>query len=194
MLIDNELGTWERRVALARVVEAPPLATFDAIRRVDFLESPVVAVPNRARMLFDRVVRPGAADAAVPARFGFEQLVSEEGGFQLLAEEPGEELVLGFVGRWWERGYGRIDWTPEEFRELHRPGCGVGAWGFSVMPYGPGGSVLVTDVRVRCTDEEARRHFQRYWALVGPFVTAMGRPILRLVAREAERVDATAAA
>ncbi|MGN6634809.1 MAG: hypothetical protein ACTHJ6_05015 [Oryzihumus sp.] len=126
MLIDNELGAWERRVALARVVEASPAATFAAIRRVDFLASPVVAVPNRARALFDRVVRPAAADATVPSRFGFEQLVAEDGGFQLLAEEPGEELVLGFVGRWWERGYGRVDWTPEEFRELHRPDCAVG--------------------------------------------------------------------
>jgi hypothetical protein len=47
--------------------------------------------------------------------------------------------------------------------------------------------VLVTDVRVRCTDDEARRSFQRYWTAVGPFVTAMGRPVLRLIRKEAER-------
>src|SRR6476659_2577861 len=97
MLIDEQMPAWERRVLAARVVAAPVGATYAAIRRVDFLQSPVIALPNRARA-------------------GFDQLLEPDGVFHLLAEDPGRELVLGFIGRWWERGYGRVDWGPEEFR------------------------------------------------------------------------------
>jgi hypothetical protein len=153
---------------------------------VDFFDSPVIALPNRARVGFDRMVRASSGGAApVPRRFGFEQLLEEDGGFRLLGEDE-SALVLGFVGRWWERGYGRVEWTPDEFAGIDRPGLAVGAWGFTVLGYGVHASVLITDVRVRCTDAEARAKFDRYWMVVGPFVTAMARPVLRLVQREAE--------
>ncbi|HEY8060679.1 MAG TPA: hypothetical protein VID94_18065 [Acidimicrobiales bacterium] len=187
MLIDEQMPTWERRVLAARVVAAPVGATFAAIRRVDFLQSPVIALPNRARAGLDRLVRPSSQARPQPSRFGFDQLLEPDGGFHLLAEDPGLELVLGFIGRWWERGYGRVEWGPEDLRDYQRPGYAVGTWGFSVLPYGGRESVLVTDIRVRTTDAEARRRFRVYWAAVGPFVTAMGRPVLRLVDQEARR-------
>jgi hypothetical protein len=188
MLIDHELPRWERRVLVSLPVEADSLSTFAAIRRVDFFRSPVIAVPNRLRTWFDAFIRSREhGSAAQLEHFGFDQLLEEQGGFHLLAEEAGEELVLGFIGRWWQRGYGRVEWNAEEFRDFSRPGYGVGAWGFTVIPYGSGATVLVTDVRVRSTDDEARRSFQRYWMVVGPFVTAMGPPVLRLIRKEAER-------
>ncbi len=187
MIIDEQMPTWQRRILRARAVSASESATFAAIRRVDFFESPVIALPNRARVGFDRVIRRSHRDVAPsPKRFGFDQLLEEDGGFHLLDEDAGE-LVLGFIGRWWDRGYGRVQWTPEEFAGFSRPGYAVGAWGFSVLGYGTDASVLVTDVRVRCTDREARQKFERYWRVVGPFVTAMGQPVLRLVQGEAER-------
>jgi hypothetical protein len=186
MLIDTHMSTYERQVFRARAIKAPKDVTLAAVRRVDFFQSQLIALPNRARVGFDRLVRASAVSAApAPKRFGFEQLLEEDGGFRLLDEDE-NELVLGFVGRWWERGYGRVEWTPEEFAGLGRPGLAVGAWGFSVLGYGADASVLVTDVRVRCTDQEARAKFERYWRVVGPFVTAMARPVLRLVQREAE--------
>ena len=188
MLIDQELPSWERRVLVSLPVEADSLATFAAIRRVDFLRSPMIAVPNRLRTWFDAVFRSREhGSAAPPEHFGFDQLLEEQGGFHLLAEEPGKELVLGFIGRWWDRGYGRVEWSRDEFRDFSRPGYGVGAWGFTVLAYGTSAAVVVTDVRVRCTDEEARRSFRRYWTVVGPIVTAMGRPVLQLIRKEAER-------
>jgi hypothetical protein len=188
MLIDQELPRWERRVLVSLPVEADSLATFAAIRRVDFLRSPVIAVPNRLRTWFDAFFRSREHRvAAQPKHFGIDELLGEQGGFHLLAEEAGEELVLGFIGRWWDRGYGRVEWSADEFRDFSRPGYGVGAWGFTVLRYGASATVLVTDVRVRCTDEEARRSFQRYWSVVGPFVAAMGRPVLQLIRKEAER-------
>jgi hypothetical protein len=186
MLIDTHMPTYERQVLRAWAIKAPKDTTFAAVRRVDFFQSPVIALPNRARVAFDRIARASPVSAApAPKRFGFGQLLEEDGGFRLLGEDE-SELVLGFVGRWWERGYGRVEWAPEEFAGMGRPGLAVGAWGFSVLGYGADASVLIMDVRVRCTDQEARATFERYWRVVGPFVTAMARPVLRLVQREAE--------
>jgi hypothetical protein len=186
-LIDELMPHWERRILRAQPVNAPPERTFAAIRKVDFLRSPVIVAPHRLRVDLDRMIRPRSHDAPPRRReFRFAQLVEEEGGFRLLAEEDGHELVLGFIGRWWERGYGRVAWTADEFSEFARPGYAVGAWGFTVVPYGAESCILVTDVRVRCTDDEARRKFNRYWTLVARFVTAMGRPVLRLIRDEAE--------
>jgi hypothetical protein len=188
-LIDGLMPACERRIVIAQPAQASAEITYAAIRRVNFLGSPFVAVPNRVRLALD-ALRPSNGNGRqirTPKQFGFDQLLGENGGFQLLAEEPGRELVLGFVGRWWERGYGRVDWSAEEFREFARPGYAVGAWSFSVLPYDPRTSVLVTEIRLRCTDDEARRAFRRYWVLVQPFVKAMGRPVLRLIRTEAER-------
>ena len=95
MLIDEQMPTWERRVLAARVVAAPVGATFAAIRRVDFLQSPVIALPNRARAGFDRLVRPSGQARPEPSRFGFDQLLEPDGGFHLLAEDPGLRAGAG---------------------------------------------------------------------------------------------------
>jgi hypothetical protein len=185
MSIDALLPTWDRRLWFAEPVRAAPHATFAAIRRVDFFRSPLIGIPNRARVGFDRTFRRAGTTAEPPRHFGFDQLLAEDGGFHLVEEEPGREIVLGFVGRWWERGYGRVEWDPAGFPDLGLSGVGVGAWSFTVLPYGAD-SVLVSEIRVRCTDDAARRRFARYWMLVGGFVAAMGRPVLRLVRAEAE--------
>jgi hypothetical protein len=193
MSIDDQMPRWERRFWTCLPVAAPADRTFAAIRHVDFFRSPVIGVPNRARQRLDALVgSPARTAGRPPKRFGFEQLLEEEGGFRLLSDDGHREIVLGFIGRWWERGYGRVAWAPDELRDFDRPECAVGVWGFSALPYGADASVLVTDVRVRCTDDEARRKFRRYWMLVGPFVTAMGKPVLRLVRDQAERTPGTA--
>jgi hypothetical protein len=187
-LVDDLMPHWDRRILRALPVDASAESTYAAIRTVDFFQSPVIAVPNRLRVDLDRLVRSRNDTAPPPPReFRFAQLLEEDGGFRLLAEKPGDELVLGFIGRWWDRGYGRVDWSAEEFSEFAQPGCGVGTWSFAVLPYCTDACVLLTDVRVRGTDDEARQKFTRYWALVGRFVTAMGMPVLRLIRNEAER-------
>jgi hypothetical protein len=191
-LLDELMPRWDRRIIRTQDVRASTERTYAAIREVDFFESPVLAVPNRFRVAMDRMIGPRDLDAAPqPKTFRFAQLLDEDGGFQLLAEEEGHELVLGFVGRWWERDYGRVEWTVDEFPRFTRPGCAKGTWGFTVLPYGVDTCILVTEVRVCGTDGEARRKFERYWAFVGRFVTAMGQPVLRLIRDQAERTRST---
>jgi hypothetical protein len=185
------MPNWEKHFVRAEPVNAVPRKTYDAIRRVDFFDSPVVGLPNRVRVIPDRMVRWVRRQPPLrhPEHFRFEQLL--DNGFHLLADDPGRELVLGFIGRWWQRDFGRVDWAPADFRTFQMPGYAVGAWNFAVLPYGDVASVLVTEVRLRCTDDDARRAFGRYFTVTGPFIKAMGRPVLRLVRKEAERTTET---
>jgi hypothetical protein len=188
MLIDEQMPRWEQHFVRAQPVDAAPSTTYDAIRRIDFFDSLVVRVPNRVRVFPERAVQWARRQQPPqhPEQFRFEQLL--DNGFHLLADNPGRELVLGFIGRWWQRDFGRVDWVPADFRAFQLPGYAVGAWSFAVRPYGDRASVLVTEVRLRCTDDAARRAFGRYFAVTGPFIRAMGRPVLRLGRKEAERM------
>ena len=186
-LIESQLPRYEHRILRTQVVRASAPTTFAAIRRVDFFRSPAVALPNRARIAIDTVRgRRGAHIHRSRSEFRFDQLLEPDGGFHLLAEEPGHAMVLGFIGRWWEKGYGRVEWSPADFGRFALPGYGIGAWGFTVLTYDARTSVLVTEVRVHGTDDKARRSVRGYWTVVGPFVKAMGGPVLRLIRDEAE--------
>jgi len=94
-LIDAQLPVYEQRVLRTQVVRAPGPATFAAIQRVDFCRSPVVALPNRARVAIDAVrERRCACIQRGESEFRFAQLLEPGGGFQLLAEEPDHAMVL----------------------------------------------------------------------------------------------------
>jgi hypothetical protein len=189
-LIEAQLPTYEQRILRTQVIYASASEIFSAIRSVDFFQSPVVALPNRARIAIDALRSRRCAHVPSGSQFRFDQLLEPDGGFHLLAEEPEHAIVLGFIGRWWEKGYGRVEWEPEDFRTFSLPGYGIGAWSFTALAYDTRTSILATEVRVHGTDAGARRTFRRYWTVVGPFVTAMSGPLLRLIRDEAEVASA----
>ncbi|WP_416063318.1 hypothetical protein [Rhodococcus indonesiensis] len=185
---ERQLPVFEQRVVRARVVDAPAPDTFAAIRRVDFMRSPVIVAPNLARLAVDALRTPRRREVRAHRSVRLADLIGPQGGFEVIAEEPGRELVLGFVGRWWEPDYGRVDWDPgAPLSSISVPECGFGTWSFTVLPYDARTCVLLTEIRVHGTDERARRLFRRYWTAVGPFVRAMARPILSMIAAEARR-------
>jgi hypothetical protein len=104
----------------------------------------------------------------------------------LLTEEPGREIVLGVVGRFWQVSSGIHRIEPEEFVDFDAPGFAKAAWNFVVSERPGGGSTVVTETRVACTDADSRRKFTCYWRLVGPFSGLIRRVLLRGIKRDAE--------
>ena len=86
-------------------------------------------------------------------------------GFTLIAEAPGEEFVLGIMGRFWTPSGGLVPATPDTFRRPPPTGLAQGIWNFRVSPRADG-TELSTETRVRCGDEATRRHFRRYWRII----------------------------
>lgn len=108
-------------------------------------------------------------------------------GFVLLGEEPGEELVLGVVGQFWTRRGGVLRIDPESFASFGEPGYAKATWNVRVEPAGEAGTVVLTETRVRCTDDAGRSKFLRYWLVVGPFSALIRKRSLALVKALAER-------
>jgi hypothetical protein len=110
-------------------------------------------------------------------------------GFAVLAERPGEEVVVGTIGRFWalrERDYLEAPRGLDDFHTFSPPGWAKGAMALRVEPREDGSSTLVTETRVLCLDGHARRRFAAYWALIGVFSGWIRRDLLRGIARIAE--------
>jgi len=167
-------------------VAAAPGKAWPAARAVDLARMPFVRFLFEARVLPDRAraLLRGLEQPALES-IGVESVEKSEGpGFMILGEEPGREVVVGAVGRFWKP---RIEWadiTPDQFAGFAQPGWGKVAWCIRVDPREAGGSWITFEVRVGATDAASLGKFKPYWRLIGRFSRAIRRSALKRVARE----------
>ena len=186
MLLSKFMPVYSLREIDHVAVTAPPDRAWPPARGFDAARIPFVRGLFELRILPDRIAalarkkpQPSVASVGVGS---IER--SREPGFQVLAEEPGREIAVGAVGRFWKPN---IEWkavTPDGFRELEEPGWGKVAWSIRVDPRASGGSFVLFDVRVGATDPLSFERFRPYWALIGRFSRAIRRMLLRSVAKE----------
>jgi hypothetical protein len=180
-LIDRYLPDFDVHERHHALVDAPPDRTYEAVRRLDLSRSKTVRRLLAARGIPGTVRkrrRPGRTTLTI------DDLV--RGGFVVLEEEPGSEIVLGVVGRFWRAKDAIRRVGPAEFAAYAEPGMAKGAWNFRVEPISDERSVVITETRVRCTDDEGRRKFVLYWAAIGPFSAVIRRRALALIKQDAE--------
>jgi hypothetical protein len=188
MLLDEHLSDYDVTERHAVVVDADAERTWQAVRSVDLFRSPVTAVLGELRRLPARLqdLRDGRT-ASPRGPSTLDDMV--RGGFLLLDERPGREIVLGSVSRPWKgvpRGGPRPDVAPEGFAAFNAPGYAKVAFNIRVLPYGRGRSLVTTETRVATTDADSRRRFARYWLVIGPFSALIRRLMLRNVRSAAE--------
>lgn len=153
---------------------------YAAVVDLDLARSPVIAGLLAVRALPHLLSRR----PSVSRRIDLDAI--EHSGFVRLAAAPPHEIVLGVVGRFWHptNNVGHV--TADEFVAFDEPDFAKGVWNFSVVPDGDGHSIVRTETRVLCTDDDARRKFLRYWRLVGPFSGLIRTLLLRTIRRDAE--------
>ena len=148
-LLDRVLPTWHVRERHAVRVAVPPERALAAAREVTLAELPVV----RTLFLLRGMRRPPGGSLVEAMRAS---------GFEVRAEEPETEVVLGAVGQPWRaRGGIRPD---VDFASFGEPGYAKMALNFRAT-----GNVLSTETRVLLTDANARRRFRLYWLAIRPF-------------------------
>jgi hypothetical protein len=149
----------------------------------------------RSRLTGQRDGGPlGPAIGEPPAGWPQPSLLSDavRGGFVLLGEEPGHEVVLGLVGKLWAFfGSPSVPMAqPRDFLAFDEPGYARTAWNFAVEPLDCEASSLVsTETRVWVSDPSSRLRFGLYWLTIYPGSALIRRMMLRAVA---ERVQAPA--
>jgi hypothetical protein len=106
-------------------------------------------------------------------------------GFVKLGERPGEEIVVGAIGRFWSPTGNRPRET-EDFGRFDEPGYAKAAMNFTVRPEREG-SRIATETRIVGTDAAATRKFRRYWLLIGVGSGAIRRSWLKAIRRRLSR-------
>jgi hypothetical protein len=189
MLLDDYLPEFDVRTSYATRIAASPArvyaslwtANFDhwGITRALYALRTLPSFPARPRETWRRV-----RDELFRKRFTLDGMLSE--GFSVLEERPGEELLLGTVGRFW-RARGELCATsPVQFRAPAPSGTAKAAWSFEVGIRADGATELRTETRVLCTDVATRRRFLAYWMLIRPFSGLIRQEMLAAVRSAAE--------
>lgn len=156
-------------------IKASPEAALAAAREVSLDDMPLARMLMRIRGMRTPTRRPL-----------WEQLLA--GGFVVLGDTPGHEVVAGVVGQMWKLSGGH---TPKvagavEFAAFNQPGYAKAAMNLAVREVN-GRCELVTETRVLATDAPARRAFSRYWLVVRPGSGIIRRVWLRAAKKRAEK-------
>ena len=186
MLIDRYLPQCDVSLEFETTVDAPADEVYRAIREAD-LRDPIISALFALRELPQRLARRlHGQPPPAPPRVTFGTMIQDGPGWTLLAEQPDQEVVVGSVGRFWERDYGGRTVTAEEFVGFNEPGYAKLVIGFSVRPGPTGESILRYEARTLTTDDTARRKFRRYWRLIRPGVSLVMRAALHRIKLTAE--------
>jgi hypothetical protein len=162
-------------------VAAPADVTYAAAREMTLMRSPVVRAIFRGRELLMR----SSATEERPWQSLIDEVLSI--GWGVLAQESGQEMVIGAVTQPWKSDVQFRALPPDDFAAFREPGFAKIVWSIRVEPLGPATSRFCTETRVATTDAEARKRFRRYWTMVSPGVRLIRRESLRLVRGDAER-------
>lgn len=94
--------------------------------------------------------------------------------------------ISGLAGKIWtlKRDYPRLE-SPEEFAEWEKRGTVRVLFAHWVEPDGDGGSVLVSESRVKAVDRMAGTRLRALWRLIGVFERLVGGEALTAAARRA---------
>ena len=162
-------------------VDAPADVTFAAAADVDLQQSPIVRTMFRGREMI-----LGSAPDATPRPRGLLALTKSL-GWEVLAEVPGREVVMGAVTQPWEANVVFQPVPADAFAAFDEPGYVKIAWTLRADPAGPSQSVFRTETRAVATDATARRKFRRYWSLLSPGIILIRCAMLNPVKAAAER-------
>jgi hypothetical protein len=169
------------RVAVA----ASPGHAYAAARTLDMSEVGFARLLFQLRVVPDRIAAAFRDQSYPPLRSsGIDDITRAGSGFLLLGEEPGREVVVGAVGKFWQPAIEYASVTPAGFTAFDRPGFGKLAWCIRIDPREGGGSWVGFELRVGATDAQSLARFKRYWWIIGRFSHAIRRSFLGKLVEE----------
>ena len=170
--IDEFLPNYDFCAAYEIRIDAPTSVVYECLLRSDFSELWLVRVLMTLRS--GKRLPRNRVPSDLRRRL-------QGTGFVMLAEVPGDELVIGVAGRFWRPDGGRcMGLTADDFTEFSRPGYAKVAWNFKLRADSTESTVLSTETRIKCFGA-AFWKFRLYWTVVGPFSGLMRKAILKQI-------------
>jgi hypothetical protein len=161
-------------------VAAPRDITFRAACQADLMQSPTIRAVFRVRELI-----LGSEPNTAEHRRGL-LAVTKSLGWNVLAEVPGREIVMGAVTQPWKANVVFRTVSPDEFIAFAEPEYVKIAWNLRTDPTTAEETEFHTETRVMTTDGSARAKFRRYWSFFSPGIVLIRLLLLRQLRTEAE--------
>ncbi len=149
-------------------LDAPPEVVWDYVRHADLAQSSLVRALFKLRTLPSKFLG-GSAEEKPRITIDEMRSTPEQPGFQVLADDPPHQLVVGAIGKVWQLDipFLHVD-GPEAYARVAEPGWVKVAWTIRLDPWGKAATRFVFEVRVDATDQDSWGKFTRYWAVIGP--------------------------
>lgn len=169
------------------LVDANPAATWKALRELDLTElrGGLAGFAVWFRDVPERWRARKHGPARERTRLTWDDLDAGT-DWMILGENPGHEIVLGAVGKFWRPVVKWVPCEPRDFLDFAVPGFGKVVWSFTAHPYGERRTLLSSEIRVTLTDPQAWLNFRRYWRISTPAVSLISRAVLRTIQHNAE--------
>jgi hypothetical protein len=178
-LIDEFLPQYDVASQHSTVIRSNAARVYECLKTVDVNASALVRTLFAIRGIGTRALFKHAERRPIT----LETLT--QNSFVVLAERPGDEIVLGLIGRPWALRYEVRQFEPSEFASFAEPGLAKIAWNFKLEE--AEGVRLSTQTRVKCLDRASLRIFRLYWTFTAPFSGLVRMEMLRLVRECARR-------
>jgi hypothetical protein len=180
-------------------IHAPASAIFDALKSVTVDDMPLAKwiatfryLPSKLRGEVGGRIAPDYANATEP----FLMTLQTEAGNIILAEDPGQELVIGAIGKFhnlFDQQMVQLA-APKEFLTFNDPQYQKLAMGIRVNPLGDhSGYRLTLTHRTHALSQAARWKFALYWIGIKPggnFVSWLLLRAIKSLAEEATEIVA----
>jgi len=181
-LIDAFMPDYSLREIHRVAVATPPARAYQVLRSIDMYRLSFVKHLFKLRTLPDRVWGKLRSEPIIlPTTSCIDDITKTTSGFMILGEDPGCEVVVGAVGKFWQPVIRYAHVSSAGFAKFSDPGFGKVAWSLRVDPHASGGSWISLDLRVNATDAVSLARFKRYWLLIGRFSQAIRRSLLKTV-------------
>jgi hypothetical protein len=161
------------------VINASSAQVYGALWTADVGGSRIIRLLMGLRSLPEFILRRGCLP---PRRREITLQTVIDSGFGILANKP-DEIVLGVTGRFWRPTGNLSQFNRADFDRPVPAGFARGVWNFSIREDKPGLTILTTETRVVCGDDQSRRKFRVYWFFVRPFSGLIRMVMLRAVKR-----------
>ena len=179
MLIDSFAPNPDAVETHGIAIDASPETVYRALWTADLGGSLIIKLLLGLRALPELVLH-GAQGWRRDRKITLQTVI--DSGFGLLVKRP-EEIVLGVTGKFWRPTGNLSPFNREDFDRPVPPGLARAVWNFSIKESGSGETILSTETRVVCGDDDSRRKFRRYWFLVRSFSGLIRLAMLRAVKR-----------
>jgi hypothetical protein len=122
----------------------------------------------------------------IPGIFGKRREPAPTDPFYRLKQEKDREMVLGITGQFWKPTSKILPiHSLEQFLDFRKDGYCKAAMNMKIVQDNFRESVLSTETRVVCYGS-AKKHFNQYWKLIGPFSGLIRREMLWKIRKKAE--------